>query len=351
MRRPNIIALTLIIGILAMIIVGMFILPNGVNIKLTENKVSSDLSVRVNGIFYKIDDKKLNEKLESLNSGRVANKEASLVVTDNGLSYSQSVVGNKIDTDKLHDYIVENIKNLSEVNLKDFYYPLEEDTLINEYSKYCHTFVEYSNGFRIGLNDFYKYLKVENGKLVIDCPDTDTWLEEIKSILSENLSFTTHSGEVLDIDLDIDSEANHVLEVLISFDSETNRTPISLNDYVEVSISEQHVYVFKDGELVADSPCVTGKCDGHETPKGVFKILNMGHNVGLKPSDSTTTSYVKNWMRFTTNGCGFHDASWRSEFGGDIYINNGSHGCCNLPTDFSDTMYELVYPGMTVIVY
>ena len=31
-------------------------------------------------------------------------------------------------------------------------------------------------------------------------------------------------------------------------------------------------------------------------------------------------------------GIGFHDASWRDEFGGDIYLTDGSHGCINHST-------------------
>ena len=48
---------------------------------------------------------------------------------------------------------------------------------------------------------------------------------------------------------------------------------------------------------------------------------------------------------------GLHDADWRSNFGGDIYKNNGSHGCINLPPGNAKTIFELVYPGMPVIVH
>ena len=46
-------------------------------------------------------------------------------------------------------------------------------------------------------------------------------------------------------------------------------------------------------------------------------------------------------------GIGLHDASWRSEFGSDIYLYNGSHGCVNLPYDAAKIIYEntVVYPA------
>ena len=48
---------------------------------------------------------------------------------------------------------------------------------------------------------------------------------------------------------------------------------------------------------------------------------------------------------------GFHDATWRGTFGGDIYINNGSHGCVNMPLGNAETMFYLIDPGFPVIMY
>ena len=46
-----------------------------------------------------------------------------------------------------------------------------------------------------------------------------------------------------------------------------------------------------------------------------------------------------------------HDASWRSEFGGNIYRTNGSHGCINLPYSAAQEIYELVEKNTPVICY
>ena len=50
-------------------------------------------------------------------------------------------------------------------------------------------------------------------------------------------------------------------------------------------------------------------------------------------------------------GVGMHDASWRDEFGGDIYQNEGSHGCINLPTDKAEELYGYVEIGTPVVIY
>ena len=56
-------------------------------------------------------------------------------------------------------------------------------------------------------------------------------------------------------------------------------------------------------------------------------------------------------MKFTNSNIGLHDASWRSEFGGEIYKTNGSHGCVNLPKDKAYELYDLISVGTTVIVH
>ena len=61
-------------------------------------------------------------------------------------------------------------------------------------------------------------------------------------------------------------------------------------------------------------------------------------------------SYVNYWMPFN-GGIGLHDATWRSEFGGDIYMYDGSHGCVNLPLANAGVIYNNVSAGTKVIVY
>lgn len=120
--------------------------------------------------------------------------------------------------------------------------------------------------------------------------------------------------------------------------------------YIDVNIELQTVTYFKDGVSVFSSPCVTGLANGkRNTPKGTFKILTKMPGKRLK--GPTWDCYVNRWMRFTSDSCGFHDASWRSEFGGQIYKTNGSHGCVNLPKDKAYELYDLITVGTTVVVH
>lgn len=50
-------------------------------------------------------------------------------------------------------------------------------------------------------------------------------------------------------------------------------------------------------------------------------------------------------------GIGIHDASWRNEFGGNIYKTNGSHGCVNAPYALASTIYNNISAGVPVVLY
>jgi lipoprotein-anchoring transpeptidase ErfK/SrfK len=105
---------------------------------------------------------------------------------------------------------------------------------------------------------------------------------------------------------------------------------------------------FKDGELVVSTPVVTGRSWGHMTPSGLYKIQNKSPDRWLSGEDYTV--FVHYWMAF--NGAyGIHDAKWRTIFGGTQYINNGSHGCVNTPTEAMAAIYEVAEVGMPVLVF
>lgn len=84
------------------------------------------------------------------------------------------------------------------------------------------------------------------------------------------------------------------------------------------------------------------------TPPGVFGLSYKTTNAVLRGAGYQTP--VNYWMPFYGN-YGMHDATWRSEFGGSIYIADGSHGCINLPLDMAAQIYQYVSAGFPVICY
>lgn len=123
------------------------------------------------------------------------------------------------------------------------------------------------------------------------------------------------------------------------------------NSYVEADITNQHLYLYHKGTLVLETDFVSGdmSVSNNITPPGVFGVTYKTTNAVLRGADYETP--VSYWMPYHGN-FGMHDATWRTEFGGDFYITGqGSHGCLNLPLDKAEVIYNYVYTGHPVICY
>lgn len=119
--------------------------------------------------------------------------------------------------------------------------------------------------------------------------------------------------------------------------------------YVEINLGAQHLYVIQKGSVVEESDFVSGNISkGNGTPPGVFGITYKEKDAVLKGEDYE--SNVNFWIPFNGN-IGMHDATWRKEFGGEIYKSRGSHGCVNLPLEKAKEIYDLVEKGMPVVCY
>lgn len=122
------------------------------------------------------------------------------------------------------------------------------------------------------------------------------------------------------------------------------------SSYAEVDLDEQKVYLYIDGERIVETDCVSGKAINSDrfTPDGTFRLLYRKSPAVLRGADYE--SPVTYWMPFN-RGIGFHDATWRSRFGGEIYLTAGSHGCINLPLAAAKELYANVYSGLPVVVF
>ena len=121
------------------------------------------------------------------------------------------------------------------------------------------------------------------------------------------------------------------------------------NTYVEINLTAQHLFFYKDGELVVESDFVSGnEARGWATPAGAYPLTYKQRNAVLKGENYRTP--VSYWMPFN-GGIGLHDANWRGTFGGSIYKTNGSHGCINLPPSVAKTIYEGISAGDPVLCY
>ncbi len=130
------------------------------------------------------------------------------------------------------------------------------------------------------------------------------------------------------------------------------RTSVRSNPktYIEVSIREQHMWFYKNGKRIVDTPVVTGDVvrAGRRTHTGAYYIFYKQSPAVLRGQGYA--SPVTFWMPFH-NGEGIHDASWRGVFGGSIYMGGGSHGCVNTPYSAVREIYHNATVGTPVFVY
>ena len=135
---------------------------------------------------------------------------------------------------------------------------------------------------------------------------------------------------------------------------------IELKDiFVVVDISDQELRLYDGNELLLRTPVVTGH-PSTPSDKGLFEIYNITHNRYLIGPDYKT--YVDIMMKYN-GGEGLHDSTyhthndgfrhgWRgnSEFGGNTYLTDGSHGCINMKRDAVMEVAEYVSEGTKVLV-
>ena len=121
-----------------------------------------------------------------------------------------------------------------------------------------------------------------------------------------------------------------------------------VNDCLEVSLDNQYIWFYRNGQLLTEAPIVSGNLATYNiTRTGIFQIYGMVEDTVLK--GPTWNDHVDYWMPFDGD-IGIHDSDWRDEYGGDIYKENGSHGCVNTPIDAMRIVYENSFYGMLVIV-
>ena len=126
-------------------------------------------------------------------------------------------------------------------------------------------------------------------------------------------------------------------------------------NYIEVDLTLQHLWMYRDGGLILETDVVTGTpTQERETMQGAYAIAYKASPFNLVGQGgggfNSWDVEVKYWMPFC-DGQGLHDASWRTSFGGNIYQTYGSHGCVNLPESAAAVIYANCGTNMPIILY
>ncbi len=218
----------------------------------------------------------------------------------------------------------------------------------------------------------------ENGAILFDENDVPlldkTMIQEYIAYLCATYdtvgterNFQTTRGDIVTVSSSgygnqLDAKAEYAF-LLNAFQNKESgvRTPIYLSEakekglddigdtYIEVDMGSQQMYYYQDGQKKIETPIVTGNLSRRwGTPAKVCSVYFKQRNRVLRGANYATP--VKYWMAVDGH-IGIHDATWRKEFGGEIYKTDGSHGCINTPLEIMTELYEIVEEGTPVIMF
>ncbi|MDD6306048.1 MAG: peptidoglycan binding domain-containing protein [Clostridiales bacterium] len=302
---------------------------------------------------------------------------------EEGYSLVPADYGTTLDEDTLLNAVTEAIMVLAdELVLEDagcYQNPeiLDDDAnllaAIEKMKQYVNTIINYDFGEKSECLDgsiIHTWLSEEGGEVSIDREAVEEYVKELGKKYNtayQPKNFKTSYGTTITISngfygwrIDREGEVEQILADLES-GGMLNREPVYSqranshgetdygDSYVEINLTAQHLFLYKDGALVVESDFVSGNVSkGNGTPAGAYGLTYKTTDAVLRGADYETP--VKYWMPFAGD-VGMHDATWRRQFGGNIYKTNGSHGCINLPLSVAETIYKNVEKGYAVLVY
>lgn len=243
--------------------------------------------------------------------------------------------------------------------------------------KYRNSTVTYTLGSETQVVDtstIESWLQISSDSISVDQDAVKTYVQDLatkyNTIYVPRTFHTSYGNDVTVSDneygfqIDQDGELKQLLKD-IAGGKEVSRDPVYsisgmqrngsddlAGSYIEVSLDNQHLWLYKDGALVTETDIVSGAPKaGRETYRGAWPIAYKASPYNLSSSEYGYNVKVKYWMPFVY-GQGLHDASWQSSFGGNRYKSGaGSHGCINLPTDQAELIYNTIDGGYPIIIY
>ena len=337
--------------------------------------------------------KQVESKITELNQGLKPPQDAKAILENGQITVSKSAEGEQYDVAKLLEEY-DKQEHASEIHLNPILLePFKEDSEVvkNEEKKLQallqHT-VDYKvqdQAFSLNGGDLITNASITNDlKITIDTDGIKEKVTEInqsQSTLNKDFTFKTHSGSTVSVkgegygwELDIEKETADIGKAFENGESSFSASNISGkgwngegygygvlanngigDNYAEISIAEQRIWIYRDGKQVFTTDVVTGNHNtGEDTLKGVWYVLyKRTHYVltGNRVGGSDYATKVNYWVPFTNSGQGFHDASWRSNWSKNAYISNGSGGCVNVSPSVMKQVYNNLNTYDPVVIY
>ncbi len=335
---------------------------------------------------------KINQ-LNCLNGVIIEPKNVSFKYSNGSYQVIEEVYGNKINKDKLNEAIKMSIskgEKKLDLNEKLCYenpkYTLGSNKIPetkNLLDKYVSTKITYTFGSKNEILDGNIISEMLDGNKINEWLNVDENLEVVineKAVL-EYVQSLSKKYDTVGVSRNIKTSIGKIIEVKggfygwkINCVGETmallknirggevlQKEPIYIqkavsrdkddigNTYVEINITRQHLWFYKDGKLIAQGDIITGNpYRGNATPVGTYMLNYKQRDAVLR--GPTYEAKVTYFMPFNGN-IGIHDASWMHSFGGDIYKRIGTHGCVNTQLHLAKTIFDNIEDGTPVICY
>lgn len=356
---------------------------------IREYSAPQDVKVKLTSEYDKDTVRSAISKLNIVKAAPVAPTDAKLVAKSDGTYEIQpETEGNEVDKTKLETAVFTALNKeettLDIVNGTDCYvHPqiLSDDkTLIarrDTWNKYLGLTISYTFGNSTEAVDgnFLKPYLMDNGQEVTLATDwikplVMSWAQKYDTF-SKEIQFTTHEGNVVTVPGGGNygwslNTAEMIDDLTDAVENATSgsRDPIWLikgqgfenngiaGTYVEISLSEQKLFLYKDGSDILETDIISGiPTPDMETKPGVYAVSTKTSDAAL--DSATAENYekpVKGYIAF--NGTkGILDAPWRSVFGGSTYATNGTQGSVYVPEDSIETIFTTVSEGTPVVIY
>ncbi|MBZ9685473.1 L,D-transpeptidase/peptidoglycan binding protein [Clostridium estertheticum] len=347
---------------------------------------NSDASKMIEGVKY--DKQLLKERLDTLSCFDSVNiiepKNPSFKYIDDGYVIVDEVNGNKVNKEILYKHVSDAIINeettidMESINcyVKPQYTSTSQKIVDakNTLNKYVFSKITYTFGTNKELLDgttINKWLTVdENFKVTFHESEVKNYIDVLSTnynTIGKSRNFVSSSGKTINVvggdygwSINRAKETKDLISIIkegqtIAKEPAYIQTALAHgnndigNTYVEIDLTKQYLWFYKNGSLISKGDIVTGNVSSnHITPGGIYTLKYKQRDAVLRGSGYAAP--VTFWMPFN-GGIGIHDASWRSEFGGKIYKTDGSHGCINSPYYLAKAIFDNIEVGIPVVCY
>ncbi len=184
---------------------------------------------------------------------------------------------------------------------------------------------------------------------------------------SREREFRKYDGTIIQVsggdygwDIDVEQETQALMEAIVNGETQV-REPIykesafsrdTTNDigytYIEIDLTAQKLVWYVEGQPLVETQIVSGIPGNSDTatPTGVYSLKEKS-----SPYNDARDLLSVNWFLNFYGDYGIHDAPERADFSFGVYVDQGTWGCIEVPSEAMQEIYQGAEVGTPVIIY